>query len=87
MQARRTVETGVVAGAKLVPEEFTAQRIDKVIRDRYPGLPDEDWEAIPKRAVAATTLTQKGGAEVRKSENGSAELMPTWHRLTARAGP
>ena len=77
VQDRRTVETGVLADKEeLVPEELTVQRMGKVIRDRYPDLPEEDHEAIRQRAVAAMTLTQKGAEEVRKSRDGASELAP-----------
>jgi hypothetical protein len=41
-----------------IPQETTQLRIPKIIRERYPELPEEDVEAIRQRAVAALTLVQ-----------------------------
>lgn len=45
---------------ELVPEELTQVRMGKIIKDKYPGLVDEeDREAVRQHAVAAMNLTQK----------------------------
>ena len=74
VQDRRTVETGLFTEKdELVPEELTVQRMGKVIRDRYPDLPEGDQEAIRQRAVAAMALTQKGAEEVRRVRDDPSE--------------
>ena len=67
VQDRNTVERGLFTDPQdLVPEEITQVKMGKVIRDRYPDLPEIDQEAIRQRAVAALNLTQKAAEEVRK---------------------
>ena len=74
VQDRRTVETGLFTEKdELVPEELTVQRMGKVIRDRYPDMPEGDQEAIRQRAVAAMALTQKGAEEVRRVRDDPSE--------------
>ncbi|MGB6229267.1 MAG: DEAD/DEAH box helicase, partial [Litorimonas sp.] len=74
VQDRRTVEKGLFTEKEeLVPEELTVVRMGKVIRDRYPDLPEDDREALRQRAVAALNITQKGSEEARKMAAGSTE--------------
>ena len=64
VQDKRTMERSLFTPPEdLIPEEFTQVRMGKIIRDRYPDLPEADQEAIRQRAVAALNLTQKA-AEV-----------------------
>ena len=72
VQDRATVEKGLFTPEEdLVPEEITQVKMGKVIRDRYPDLPEGDQEAIRQRAVAALNLTQKAAEEVRKAQEDS----------------
>ena len=60
VQDKRTMERSLFTPPEdLIPEEFTQVRMGKIIRDRYPDLPEADHEAIRQRAVAALNLTQK----------------------------
>jgi hypothetical protein len=43
----------------LMPEELTQLRMGKIVKDKYPDLPEEDQEAVRQHAVAALNLTQK----------------------------
>lgn len=66
VQDKRTMERSLFTPPEdLVPEEFTQVRMGKIIRDRYPELPDTDHEAIRQRAVAALNLTQKAAEMTR----------------------
>ena len=69
VQDRRTMERSLFTPAEdLVPEEFTQVKMGKIIRDRYPELPETDHEAIRQRAIAALNLTQKAAEETRKAQ-------------------
>ncbi len=58
VQDKETLSQGLFNPENSVPQETTQLRIPKIIRDRYPDLPEEDIEAIRQRAVAALTLVQ-----------------------------
>jgi superfamily II DNA or RNA helicase len=58
VQDKETLSQGLFNTENSVPQETTQLRIPKIIRDRYPELPEEDVEAIRQRAVAALTLVQ-----------------------------
>jgi superfamily II DNA or RNA helicase len=58
VQDKETLSQGLFNAESSVPQETTQLRIPKIIRDRYPDLPEEDVEAIRQRAVAALTLVQ-----------------------------
>jgi len=44
---------------ELVPAELTQVRMDKIIRDKYPELDEQDREAVRQHAIAALNLTQQ----------------------------
>ena len=70
VQDRATVEKGLFTPEEdLVSEEITQVKMGKVIRDRYPDLPDADQEAIRQRAVAALNLTQKAAEQARIAQD------------------
>ncbi|MFC6647283.1 DEAD/DEAH box helicase [Granulicella cerasi] len=58
VQDKETLSQGLFNAENSVPQETTQLRIPKIIRDRYPELPEDDVEAIRQRAVAALTLVQ-----------------------------
>lgn len=58
VQDKETLSQGVFNSENSVPQETTQLRIPKIIRERYPELPEEDVEAIRQRTVAALTLVQ-----------------------------
>lgn len=69
VQDRNTIEKGLFTDpVDLVTEEITQVKMGKVIRDRYPELPEADQEAIRQRAVAALNLTQKAAEQTRKAQ-------------------
>ncbi len=75
VQDKRTMERSLFTPAEdLVPEEFTQVRMGKIIRDRYPELPETDHEAIRQRAVAALNLTQKAAEETRKAQTDPEQI-------------
>lgn len=57
VQDRPSLERGIF-DTELVPEEITEVRVGKIIRDKYPDLPEEDQEAIRQRAIAALNIVQ-----------------------------
>ena len=63
VQDKSALERGLFDGAHIggetLAEELTQLKMGKIVRDRYPELPDEDQEAVRQHAVAALNLTQK----------------------------
>jgi superfamily II DNA or RNA helicase len=58
VQDRTSIERGLFDD-ELVPEELTQLRLGVIIRNRYPGLDEEDQEAVRQHAIAALTITQQ----------------------------
>jgi len=58
VQDKNTIERGLF-DTELVPEELTQARIGKIIKDKYPGLDEEDQEAVRQHAIAALSLMQQ----------------------------
>lgn len=67
VQDKPAVERGMFDD-ELVPEELTQVRMGKIIKDKYPGLDDEDQEAVRQHAIAALNLTQKAKETVLNAE-------------------
>jgi hypothetical protein len=44
---------------ELVPQELTQVTMGKIVRESYPGLSEEDCEAVRQQAIAAVNLVQK----------------------------
>lgn len=58
VQDKNAIERGLF-DEQLVPEELTQVRMGKIIKEKYPDLPEEDQEAVRQHAVAALNLTQQ----------------------------
>ena len=58
VQDTRTMAKGLF-DEETAPQELTITRMGKIVRDKYPDLPEEDQEAIRQRAVAALNLIQQ----------------------------
>lgn len=58
VQDKTAVERGLF-DEELVPEELTQVRMGKIIKEKYPGLDEEDREAVRQHAVAAINLVQQ----------------------------
>lgn len=58
VQDKTALERGIF-DPETVPEELTQVRMGKIVRERYPELPEEDQEAIRQHAIAALNLTQQ----------------------------
>jgi superfamily II DNA or RNA helicase len=58
VQDKTAIERGLF-DKELVPEELTQVRMGKIIKDKFPGLDDEDQEVVRQHAIAALNLTQK----------------------------
>ena len=71
VQDKETLSQALFNTENSVPQETTQLRIPKIIRERYPELPDEDVEAIRQRTVAALTLVQ---SSIRTEEKVNANL-------------
>ena len=67
VQDKPTIERGLF-DEELVPEELTQVRMGKIIKDKYPELDAEDWEAVRQHAIAALNLTQQAKRLVTEGE-------------------
>ena len=67
VQDKSALERGLF-DAEILPEELTQVRLGKIIKDKYPNLDAEDWEAIRQQAVAAFVLTQQAKKMVNPNE-------------------
>jgi hypothetical protein len=68
VQDKPAIERGLF-DKDIAPEELTAQRMGKIVRDKYPSLSDADQEAIRQRAVAAMIITQQAKARLNKDNS------------------
>ncbi len=58
LQDKTTLEQGLF-NEELIPEELTQVKMGKIIKDKYPGLEDEDQEAVRQHAIATLNLIQQ----------------------------
>ncbi len=58
VQDTSALERGIFDN-ELVPQELTQVRMGKIVGEKYPGLDEEDQEAVRQHAIAALNLTQK----------------------------
>lgn len=63
VQDKTTVERGMF-DTELVPEELTQVRMGKIVKEKFPGLDEEDQEAVRQHAIAALNLVQAAKKEV-----------------------
>ena len=72
VQDKDTVERGMFDD-ETVPEELTQVRMGKIIKEKYPDLPEEDREAVRQHAVAALNLLQKAKESIVEEGSGPSE--------------
>jgi superfamily II DNA or RNA helicase len=58
VQDKSAIERGLF-DEELLPQELTEIRLGKIIRDRYPGLDEDDQEAVRQHAISALIITQQ----------------------------
>ncbi len=63
VQDKATVERGMF-DTELVPEELTQVRMGKIVKEKFPGLAEEDQEAVRQHAIAALNLVQTAKQEL-----------------------
>jgi superfamily II DNA or RNA helicase len=63
VQDKTTVERGMF-DSELVPEELTQVRMGKIVKEKFPGLDEEDQEAVRQHAVAALNVVQADKKEL-----------------------
>lgn len=51
------------------PEELTIVKMGRIVAEKYPGLEEEDQEAIRQRAVAAINIVQQAKADIQKDKD------------------
>lgn len=59
------------------PEDLTVVKTGRIVAEKYPGLAEEDQEAIRQRAVAAMNIVQEAKSEVRKSKDDDGPTLNT----------
>jgi len=74
VQDKPSLEHGLFDQENTLPEELTQLRLGKIVRDRYPELPQDDQEAIRQHAVAALNITQQAKQELADDDNASAGI-------------
>ncbi len=74
VQDKNNIERGLF-DEELVPEELTQVRMGKIIRDKYPGLDEEDQEAVRQHAIAALNITQQAKQHL-LGDGGDGEARP-----------
>jgi superfamily II DNA or RNA helicase len=82
VQDKQTIEKGLFdgadAGGETLPEELTQVRMGKIVKEKFPGLAEEDQEAVRQHAIAALNLVQQakqqllGGGD----QGGSGSVAP-----------
>jgi superfamily II DNA or RNA helicase len=50
------------------PEDLNIVKMGRIVAEKYPGLAEEDHEAIRQRAVAAVNLIQQAKSEIQKDQ-------------------
>jgi len=63
VQDKTTVERGMF-DTELVPEELTQVRMGKIVKEKFPGLAEEDQEAVRQHAIVALNLVQTAKQEL-----------------------
>ncbi len=63
VQDNTTIERGMF-DTELVPEELTQVRMGKIVKEKFPGLAEEDQEAVRQHAIAALNLVQTAKQEL-----------------------
>ena len=63
VQDKTTVERGMF-DPELVAEELTQVRMGKIVKEKFPGLAEEDQEAVRQHAIAALNLVQAAKKEI-----------------------
>jgi superfamily II DNA or RNA helicase len=63
VQDKTTVERGMF-DPELVAEELTQVRMGKIVKEKFPGLAEEDQEAVRQHAIAALNLVQAAKKEL-----------------------
>ena len=63
VQDKTAVERGMF-DQELVPEELTQVRMGKIVKEKFPGLGEEDQEAVRQHAIAALNLVQAAKKEL-----------------------
>lgn len=59
------------------PEELTIVKMGRIVAEKYPGLEEEDQEAIRQRAVAAINIVQQAKADIQKDKDDGAQTPNT----------
>ena len=59
VQDKSALERGLFDTDNTLPEELTQVKMGKIVRERYPELPEADQEAIRQHAIAALNITQQ----------------------------
>jgi hypothetical protein len=81
VQDKPTIEKGLFdgahAGGETLPEELTQVRMGKIVKEKFPGLAEEDQEAVRQHAIAALNLVQQAKQQLLDGgDNGGGSASP-----------
>ena len=57
---------------EVIPEELTQVRMGKIVKEKFPGLDEEDQETVRQHAIAALNLVQTAKKELLGGTDGTA---------------
>ena len=63
VQDKPSIERGMF-DPEVIPEELTQVRMGKIVKEKFPGLDEEDQETVRQHAIAALNLVQKAKQEL-----------------------
>jgi hypothetical protein len=70
VQDKPSIERGMF-DPEVVPEELTQVRMGKIVKEKFPGLADEDQETVRQHAIAALNLVQAAKKELLGGTDGA----------------
>ncbi len=71
VQDKPSIERGMF-DPEVIPEELTQVRMGKIVKEKFPGLDEEDQETVRQHAIAALNLVQTAKKELLGGTDGTA---------------
>lgn len=71
VQDKPSIERGMF-DLEVIPEELTQVRMGKIVKEKFPGLDEEDQETVRQHAIAALNLVQTAKKELLGGTDGTA---------------
>jgi superfamily II DNA or RNA helicase len=70
VQDKPSIERGMF-DPEVIPEELTQVRMGKIVKEKFPGLDEEDQETVRQHAIAALNLVQTAKKELLGGTDGA----------------